>query len=86
MKPSRHATRKRVRRLACLVLLALPWLAAPRAAYAYLDPGTGSILLQVLIGGVAGMGVIVKLYWHRLRGLFGARKKGARERRPPAVE
>jgi hypothetical protein len=65
--------------LACLLLLALPWLVPPKTAHAYLDPGTGSILLQVLIGGVAGLGVIVKLYWHRLRSLFGVRKKDPRE-------
>ena len=54
-----------------LLLLLLPWLAAPKAALAYLDPGTGSILLQVILGGVAGLGVIGKLYWHRLRGFLG---------------
>ena len=31
-------------------------------AHAYLDPGTGSILLQLLLGGVAGFLVIIKLY------------------------
>ncbi len=64
----------------------LPWLTAPKAAEAYLDPGTGSILLQVIIGGVAGLGVVGKLYWHRLRSLFGSREKDAQEERPPAVK
>jgi hypothetical protein len=68
------------------MLLMLPWLTAPKAAQAYLDPGTGSILLQVLIGGVAGLGVVAKLYWHRLRGLFGSSKKEAQEEPPSAVE
>ena len=36
-------------------------------AYAYLDPGSGSMLLQLLLGGTAGVVVIVKLYWERLR-------------------
>lgn len=35
-------------------------------AYAYLDAGTGSMILQVLLGGVAGMMVVGKLYWHKL--------------------
>ena len=39
-------------------------------AYAYLDPGTGSIILQLLLGGVAGGIVIVKLYWARLKSFF----------------
>jgi hypothetical protein len=38
---------------------------------AYLDPGSGSMLVQLLLGGVAGAAVILKLAWHRLRGLFG---------------
>jgi hypothetical protein len=32
---------------------------------AYLDPGTGSMLLQVLAGGVAAVAVAGKLYWRR---------------------
>ena len=39
-------------------------------AYAYLDPGTGSMLLQLLLGGFAGALVIGKLYWHRLKDMF----------------
>ena len=44
-------------------------------AVAYLDPGTGSMLLQVILGGIAAIGVAVKLYWHRLRAAFGMAKK-----------
>ena len=40
-------------------------------AYAYLDPGTGSMLIQLLLGGFAGVLVVGKLYWHRLKVLFG---------------
>lgn len=46
-------------------------LTAPSAAHAYLDPGSGSMLLQLVLGGLAGLAVIAKLYWHRLLGLFG---------------
>jgi hypothetical protein len=38
---------------------------------AYLDPGSGSMLVQLLLGGVAGAAVIVKLGWQRFRGMFG---------------
>jgi len=44
-------------------------------AIAYLDPGTGSMLLQVILGGIAAVGVAIKLYWHRLRAAFGMAKK-----------
>jgi len=44
-------------------------------AFAYLDPGTGSMLLQVILGGIAAVGVAVKLYWHKLRAAVGMAKK-----------
>ena len=40
-------------------------------AYAYLDPGSGSMLLQVILGGVAAIGVAMKLYWHRIKAKLG---------------
>ena len=40
-------------------------------AYAYLDPGTGSMLLQLLLGGVAGVVLIFKMYWARIKQFFG---------------
>jgi hypothetical protein len=39
-------------------------------AYAYLDPGSGSMLLQLLLGGVAGIAMVFKLYWERIRSVF----------------
>ena len=42
-------------------------------AYAYLDPGTGSMLIQVVLGGVAAIAVAAKMYWHKLVRVF--RKK-----------
>ena len=44
------------------------------AVFAYLDPGTGSMLVQLLVGGVAAAGVAVKLYWHRILRLLRIRK------------
>ena len=44
---------------------------APLPAHAYLDPGTGSMFLQLLLGGLAGLAVILKLYWQRLLSFFG---------------
>ncbi len=36
-------------------------------AHAYLDPGTGSMMLQLLLGGVAGALVVLRLYWYRIK-------------------
>lgn len=44
-------------------------------AHAYLDPGTGSILLQGLIAGVAGGLVVMKLYWAKVKSFFSRDKK-----------
>jgi hypothetical protein len=35
-------------------------------AAAYVDPGSGSLLIQLLLGGLAGLGVMLKLFWHRV--------------------
>ena len=35
----------------------------PLDAFAYLDPGTGSVLLQVLLAMVAGVAVVVRIFW-----------------------
>jgi len=32
----------------------------------YLDPGSGSMLLQIILGGAAAVGVGAKLTWRRL--------------------
>ena len=45
-------------------------LALEPPAYAYLDPGSGSMMLQVLLGGFAAVGVAAKLYWHRVTAVF----------------
>ena len=34
---------------------------------AYIDPGTGSALIQVLIGAIAGVGITLKLYWFKIK-------------------
>jgi hypothetical protein len=33
----------------------------------YLDPGAGSMILQALAGGIAGLMVVGKLYWARIK-------------------
>ena len=36
-------------------------------AYAYLDPGSGSVMIQMLIGALAGVGITMKIYWHKIK-------------------
>ncbi len=42
----------------------------PSVAFAYLDPGTGSYLMQVLIGGVMGGMFAVSMFWRRIVAFF----------------
>lgn len=67
-------------RLALLPALAILLALWSTDAHAYLDPGTGSMILQILLGGVAGALVVGKLYWHKLKSLLGlAKEPEARE-------
>ena len=36
-------------------------------AFAYIDPGTGSMILQSLIGALVGAGIILKVYWTKIK-------------------
>jgi hypothetical protein len=54
-----------------------------RPAQAYLDPGTGAIILQMLLGGVAGALVILKLYWQRVTSFFRRNPKNPEAVVPP---
>lgn len=39
----------------------------------YLDPGTGSVVLQVVLAALLGLGVFIKLFWQKITAIF--RKK-----------
>jgi hypothetical protein len=45
-----------------------------RALFAYLDPGSGSMMLQVIAGGLAAAAVTIKVYWRRLLVFLRIRK------------
>ena len=53
-----------------LCLVALLAIATPLPAYAYLDAGTGSMILQLLLGGLAGLAIVGKLYWNNTKEFF----------------
>ena len=45
------------------------------SAWAYLDPGTGWMILQGLVAAIAAAGVAVGTYWSKVRSWFGRRPK-----------
>jgi hypothetical protein len=66
----RPATASRIARcLRALPAFVFAALFAPHAA-AYLDPGTGSILLQGLIAGLAAAATFLSLYWQKAKALW----------------
>ena len=52
------------------IIPALFILGGPEKIDAYLDPGTGSIILQVVIGAAVGGLFAVGLFWHRVKTFF----------------
>jgi hypothetical protein len=52
--------------MALLLLVTVLVVAAPGPALAYIDSSAGSILLQLLLGGTAGLWAVVRLYGARI--------------------
>ncbi len=44
---------------------------------AYLDPGTGSLILQALIAALAGAVVVITSYWQKIRTFFRRSSRGS---------
>jgi hypothetical protein len=57
---------------------------------AYLDPGTGSIVVQLLVAGLAGFAYVLKLYWRRMTtmitSLVSRRTPEPKKNGPPTLE
>ena len=41
----------------------------------YLDPGTGSFIIQLLLAGLLGIGLAVKVYWKKIATFFNRNKE-----------
>jgi hypothetical protein len=39
-------------------------------AHAYLDPGTGSYMLQIILAALLGAAFTVKMFWLRIKAFF----------------
>lgn len=62
-----------------LVVMTLFYLVFPQKAYAYLDPGSGSFILQVILASLVGMLFAIKMFWKEvnifLKNLFSRKNK-----------
>ena len=59
--------------LTAAAVVALACLALPRTAHAYVDPGSGSLIIQVIVGAIAGSLIALKFYWARVKDFFSSR-------------
>ena len=50
--------------VACFSLIVIP------TANAYIDPGSGSFIFQMIVGAALGVTFGVKLFWRRIRSFF----------------
>lgn len=48
---------------------------------AYLDPGSGSMIIQLILGGTAAVAVGAKFYWKRLLSFLRIRKTSEEQAR-----
>jgi hypothetical protein len=59
------------------------WLSLlPAPAEAYLDPGTGSYVFQMVAAAVVSVGFVARAYWHRIRGFLARLGRPASDRPP----
>jgi hypothetical protein len=69
-----------------IFLVVLAWVTIfPTEAMAYLDPGTGSLIVQSVIAALAAAGFAIRLYWGRIRLVFHRPRVPAPLAGPPAV-
>jgi len=52
------------------LFIILAFLFAPLKSYAYLDPGTGSYMLQILLATLIGAAYALKVYWRKIKAYF----------------
>ena len=61
-----------------LVFFVFGFFLNAQEAHAYLDPGTGSYVLQLLIAGVLGASFAIKMSWRRIKAFMAQRFAGRR--------
>jgi membrane associated rhomboid family serine protease len=46
------------------------FMVLPTMAFGYIDPGTGSYLLQIVIATLMGSLLALKIFWQKIKGFF----------------
>lgn len=53
-----------------LILAAITFF-FPNYAYSYIDPGTGSYIIQIVIAAFVAVSFMVKIYWLKIKNFIG---------------
>jgi len=67
-------------------LFLLYFAMAAMPAHAYIDPGSGSFIFQVVVGGLLGAAFAVKTFWRRILGFFSRKPREASPEGPKVPE
>lgn len=73
-----------LRRQAAPIAVGALLLAFSPAAFAYLDPSTGSMVVSAIVGIFASIALALKTYWYKIKGFFRkgrGQESGTRETR-----
>jgi len=46
----------------------------PSTVYAYIDPGSGSALISIIVGAFVATGLAIKTFWYKITGIFTGKK------------
>lgn len=66
---------KSLRNLITLVIMVGAWLIVfPSTVHAYVDPGTGSYVLQIIVAGIAAASFGLKIFWTRIKMFLSGKK------------
>jgi hypothetical protein len=56
-------------------LLVLGLLLLPVSGYSYIDPGTGSYIIQLLIAAFVGISLSIRIFWKKIKTLLPKKEK-----------
>ena len=53
-----------------LIFFTLAFALIPNIAHAYIDPGSASLFMTLIVGVLAGLAVTIRIYWRKLKIIF----------------
>ena len=63
-----------------MILIIAVLIGSASPAFAYIDPGSGSAIMTIVIGLFVAVGVTIKSFWYRIRGFLGIKNKSEKKK------